>query len=98
MCPQITLRFPSFDFFHGLPVAGRVVVYETVFSLKVASFFQKNFQSLTEEILAFVFDILNYGGVGLMVHTHCTEPGQGQGPGNDEFLYDAMYCTHYTYN
>ena len=44
-----------------------MVVYETVFSLKVASFFQKNFQSLTEEILAFVFDILNYGGVGLVL-------------------------------
>ena len=28
--------------------------------------------------------------VGLMAHTHCT------GPGSDEFLYDAMYCTHYT--
>ena len=26
----------------------------------------------------------------LMAHSHCT------GPGNDGFLYYAMYCTHYT--
>ena len=32
----------------------------------------------------------------LMAHTHCMGPGPGQGPGNDGFLYDAMYCTHYT--
>ena len=35
-------------------------------------------------------------GRGLMAHTHCTGPGQGQGPGNDGFLYFTMYCTHYT--
>ena len=29
-----------------------------------------------------------------MAHSHCTGPGQG--PGNDGFLYYAMYCTHYT--
>ena len=30
----------------------------------------------------------------LMAHSHCT--GQGQGPGNDGFLYYAIYCSHYT--
>ena len=28
-----------------------------------------------------------------MAHTHCTEPGQGQEPGNDGILYYTMYCT-----
>ena len=34
--------------------------------------------------------------LGLMAHSHCTGPGQGQGPGNDGFLYYAIYCSHYT--
>ena len=29
-----------------------------------------------------------------MAYSHCTGPGQG--PGNDRFLYCAMYCTYYT--
>ena len=33
---------------------------------------------------------------GLMAHSHCTGPGPGQGPGNDGFLYYALYCSHYT--
>ena len=32
----------------------------------------------------------------VMAHTHCTRPGQGQGPGNNGFLYYATHCTHYT--
>ena len=31
-----------------------------------------------------------------MAHSHCKIPGQGQGPGNDGFLYYAIYCSHYT--
>ena len=31
-----------------------------------------------------------------MAHSHCTGPGQGQGPGNDGFLYYPIYCSHYT--
>ena len=31
----------------------------------------------------------------LMAQSHCTEPGQDHGLGNDGFLYYAMYCTHY---
>ena len=31
-----------------------------------------------------------------MACSHCTGPGLGQGTGNDEFLYYAMYCTKYT--
>ena len=38
--------------------------------------------------------LLNW--VLLMAHSHWTGPGPGQGPGNDGFLYYAMYCTHYT--
>ena len=34
--------------------------------------------------------------VGLMAHSHCTGPGQGQGPGKDGFLCYAIYCSHYT--
>ena len=30
-----------------------------------------------------------------MAYSHCTGPGQGQGPGNDGFLYYAMYCSYY---
>ena len=31
-----------------------------------------------------------------MAHTYYTGPVQGQGPGNDGFLYYTMYCTHCT--
>ena len=30
-----------------------------------------------------------------MAYTHCMGLGQGQGPGNDGFLYYTMYCTQY---
>ena len=32
----------------------------------------------------------------VMAQSHRTGPGQGQGPGNDGFLYYAVYCSHYT--
>ena len=31
-----------------------------------------------------------------MAHTHCTGSGTGQGMKNDGFLYNIMYCAHYT--
>ena len=35
-------------------------------------------------------------GSCIMLYTVHTTQGQGQGPGNDGFLYYALYCSHYT--
>ena len=34
--------------------------------------------------------------MSVMAHSHCTGQGQGLGPENVRFLFNAIYCAHYT--